>query len=251
MITGGPRHRTAVSTVSLLVLSATMLTALTASRALAQTTAMQQPRTLTAVGNAEVRARPDRAVVRLGVQTEAKTAAQARDQNATLVNKVLDALRALGITDRQIETSNFQIYPVRRSGNANQQGEPPIVGYRVVNIVSVRTENLNQVAQIIDASVRAGANTVESVDFQLQNESAARQDALRQATAEAALNAKTMADALDVRLARIYQVQQGGVGILPPPYPVRTFAMEAGAPTPIFPGEVTVNASVTVTYVIE
>ena len=106
-------------------------------------------------------------------------------------------------------------------------------------------------AQIIDASVRAGANTVESVDFQLQNESAARQDALRQATAEAALNAKTMADALDVRLARIYQVQQGGVGILPPPYPVRTFAMEAGAPTPIFPGEVTVNASVTVTYVIE
>lgn len=228
-----------------------LLIAFSSGRAFAQVATTPQPNTLTAVGNAEVRARPDLAVVRLGVQTEATTAAQAREQNAATVTRVIAAIRALGIAERQIETSTFQIYPVRRFDDPNRRGEPPIVGYRVVNIVSVRTENLNLVPRIIDVAVEAGANTVESIDFQLNDESAARQNALRQAVTEAAANARTMAQALGVRLVRVHQVQQGGVGVIPPPFPVRTLAAEAATPTPIFPGEVTVSASVTLTYVIQ
>lgn len=233
------------------ILLALVFIILASGQVYAQATTAQQPRTLTAIGNAEVRVRPDVAVVRLGVQVEAQTAAQAREQNAAIVTRMITALQALGIRQNQIETSTFQIYPVRRFPNREQTGEPPIVGYRVVNIVSVRTENLDLVPRIIDASVQAGANTVESVDFQLKDDAAARQDALSQASAEAVRNAQTMARALGVRLVRIHQVQQGGVGIVPPPYPVRSLAFEAATPTPIFGGEVTVNASITLTYVID
>ncbi len=233
----------------LLVVSAVLLAA---SYGFAQAQNSAQPSTLTAVGNGEVRVRPDLAVVRLGMQTEAKTAGQAREQNAAIVTKVINALKALGIPERQIETSSFQIYPIRRfEDDQKPQGEPPIVGYSVVNIISTRTEDLNLVPRIIDTAVGAGANTVESVDFRLKDDRSARQNALKQAVDDAAANAKTMAEALKVRMVKVYQVQQGGVGVVPPPYPVRSMALDAGAPTPIFPGEVTVSASITLTYLIQ
>lgn len=236
----------------LVVLSTVAMTVVPTVTAYAQGTTTQQPNTLTAVGDAEARARPDLAVVRLGVQTEATTAAEAREENAAIVTRVINALRALNIPERQIETATFQIYPIRRFEDEDQRGEPPIVGYRVVNTVSVRTENLNLVPRIIDAAVGAGANTVESVDFRLRDEDAARQNALRQAVDNATENARTMAQALGVRLVRVHQVQQGGVGVMPPPFPVfRGVAAETGTATPIFPGEVTVNATVTLTYIIQ
>ena len=236
---------------SSLVVLLVLLTALSAGQAYAQAKTSQQPSTLTAVGNGEIRVRPDLVVVRLGVETETKTAAQARDQNAAIVTKVINALKAQGISEREIETATFQIYPIRRSPTPGQTGEPPIVGYRVVNIISVRTENLDLVPRIIDSSVQAGANTVESVDFQLKDDAAATQNALTRAVADAVQNANTMAKALGIKLIRVYQVQQGGLGVVPPPYPVRGLAMEAASATPIFPGEVTVNASITLTYHIQ
>ena len=216
----------------------------------AQTDPGDQLRLLTAFGESEVRVRPDLAEVRLGVETEAPTAAQARQENAVRAGKVVDAIKALGIPERAIQTSVFQIYPVRRSEDREYRGEPPIVGYKVVNVVSVRTEQFDLVPKIIDNSVGAGANRVDSVSFLLQDEAAARQSALQQAVANARANALAMAKALDVELVTVQTVQQGGVGVVRPPMLFRAQAAEAAAPTPVFPGEVTVNASVTLSYLI-
>jgi len=210
-----------------------------------------QLRLLTAFGESEVRVRPDLVEVRLGVETEAITAAQARQENAARAGKVVDAIKALGIPDGAIQTSVFQIYPVRRFEDRESRGEPPIVGYRVVNIVSVRTEKFDLVPRIIDDSVERGANRVESVSFVLEDEAAARQAALQQAVANACANARTIAKALSVVLVRVQTVQQGGVGVVRPPMLFRAAGGEGAAPTPILPGEVTVNASVTVSYVIK
>ena len=215
----------------------------------AQVTQVTQPPLLTAAGEGEVRVRPDLAQVQLGVETEARTASDAREQNASRVDRVIQAIKALGIPDNQIQTSVFQIEPVRRFDQPNQQGLPPIVGYRVSNVITVRTEKLDLVPRIIDASVGAGANRVDNVGFMLRDDTAPRQNALRQAVASARQNAQTIAGELKVALASVYSVQQGGVGVLPPPILYRAMG-EAGSPTPIFPGEVTVNATVTLSYII-
>ena len=216
----------------------------------AQPAGEERLRLLTAVGNAEVRVRPDLAEVRLGVETEARTAVEARQQNAIRAAKVVDVLKALGVPERALETSLFQLEPVRRFEDRDQSGQPPIVGYRVSNVVSVRTEQLDLVPGIVDESVRAGANRVDSVSFTLRSETVPRQTALRQAVANARENAEAMAKELGVELAGVHNVQQGGVGVGPRPLYFGGLGAEGFAPTPVFPGEVTVSASATLTYLI-
>lgn len=238
------------STILIVLLGISLLSA--SSQVFAQVERVEQMRLLTAFGTAEVNIRPDLAIIRLGVETEATTAVEARQLNAERVNRIIQELRRLGIPEQSIETSMFQINPVRRFDNNTNQGVPPIVGYQVLNIVSVRTENMELISRIIDESVRAGANRVEDVTFTLRNQTSASQNALRQAVANARQNAEQMAKELGVKLVRVQSVQQGGGVISPPPVFFRGgVAMEATAPTPIFPGQVTVNSSVTLTYVIE
>ena len=220
------------------------------SQTSAQVTQTTQPPLLTAVGQGEVRVRPDLAQVQLGVETEAPSASRARETNAIAVTKIIQALKALGIPESQIQTSVFQIEPVRRSVEPNQQGLPPIVGYDVSNIITVRTEKFDLVPRIIDDSVAAGANRVDMVGFTLKDDSGARQTALRQAVADARQNAQTMAAELKVTVVSVYSVQQGGGGVVQPPILFRGMAAAGPAPTPILPGEVTVNATVTLSYII-
>lgn len=230
------------------------LTIMSSQAGYAQVTTSNQLRLLVCTGMGEVNVRPDLVEVRLGVDTEAPTAAAARQQNATRAGKVIDALRALGIPEKDIQTSTFQIQPVRRyPNNEPQMGEPPIVAYRVSNIVTVRTAQMDLAPRIIDDSVKAGANRVDDINFILKDQTAASQEALRKAIANARMNAETMAKELGVKLVRVQLVQQGGAGVIPPPILYRGEAMAAAsmAPTPVLPGEVTVNASATLTYVID
>lgn len=234
----------------LAVLATPVLLVALSPRLLGQTANTDQVSGLTVAGNADVRVAPDLADVELGVVTEAPSATDARQQNASRVGKVITAIKALGIPDNMIRTSVFQLEPVRRFANQNQQGEPPIVGYRVSNIVGVRTSNLDLVPRIIDDSIKAGANTVNSVGFMLSDEASARQSALRQAIADAKANASVMAKELGVTLGRVLNATQGGASVQPPVPMYRMASESVSAPTPILPGEVTVSASVTVTYQI-
>ena len=212
----------------------------------------QALRLLTAVGNSELNAAPDVAEIRIGVETEAETATEARRQNAERAERVIQAIRAIGIPQGDIRTSNFSVSPVRRyPTNEVQRDEPPIVGYNVANIVIVRTGNFDIVSRIIDESIAAGANRVDSVTFTLRNDQDARTRALKEASEEARRNAEAMASALGVRIVRLQNVQQGGAGVTPQPIFLRSALAAESAPTPIFPREVSITASVTVSYVIQ
>jgi uncharacterized protein YggE len=221
--------------------------------ALAQTDMMQmmRQRLLTTSGTAEVRVPPDQLEVRLGVEIDAATASAARQQNAARAARVISALKSLGIPESSITTSVFTIDPVRRFDTSGQQGVPPIVGYDVTNIITVRTSQLDLAPSIIDEGVRAGANRVDAVVFGLKDDAAARQTALRQAVANAQNNARTLAASLGLTLVQVQNVQAGGTGVVPPPVTFRAEALSAGASTPIMPGTVTVNATATVTYLIK
>lgn len=240
------------SGISNLILAVTLLT-IVSPTALAQETVDQIP-LITASGTSELRMSPDLAVVRLGVETEAVTAARAREQNAARVTAAIQVLKALQIPEAAITTTTFQLEAVRRWDEPRTSpGLPPIVGYRVSNIVSVRTPQLDLVPRIIDDSIAAGANRVDGVSFTLEDDSPHKQSALRQAVAEARAKAQTMAQEIGVKLVRVHRLQESGVGIVPPPivFAAREGGVSDTTPTPVLPGEVTVRASVTLAYVIQ
>ena len=122
------------------------------------------------------------------------------------------------------------------------------MGYRASTTVSVRVEDIGLVGQVIDAVLNAGANQLEGVSFGVQDDQSTRQQALRQAIAEARGKAEVMADALGVSLDAIISVTEDNVLVRRPRMETaRAMALQADA-TPVSPGEVSVSASVSIEY---
>ncbi|HEV2123841.1 MAG TPA: SIMPL domain-containing protein [Chloroflexota bacterium] len=214
------------------------------------------PSGITVVGTGEVQRAPDQARITLGVQAQAQTARQALNQVSTAANDVIAALRQLGIQDRQIQTTSVDLHPIHESPRPPRpgqvmeepQGPPPIVGYRANNQVRVTVNNLGQLGAVIDSAISAGANVVSGIQFTLENDASARQEALRMAVQEARSEAEVLATALGLRITGIQSVIED-VGFSPPgPGPV--FAMEArgGAAPPVQAGELTVRKRVQIVF---
>ena len=202
-------------------------------------------------GSAEIRVAPDLAVVRLGVAEEARTAREAQSAVNIAANGILDAVRGLGLEERHVQTVRLMLSPVYSQRRQDDPEEPRIVGYRASTSVSVRVEDLDLVGQVIDAALNAGANQLEGVSFALQDDQEVRQEALRQAIAEARGKADAMAEALGVSLEAIISVTEGNVAVRPPVMNSRMMTLQAEAPTSVSSGEVSVSASVSIDYQIQ
>jgi hypothetical protein len=207
---------------------------------------------LTVSGDGEARVAPDEATVRLGVLAQAPTARAAQEQVSRTANAILDAVRKLGVTAEQIQTSDLSLNPVYAQ-NANTTGEPRITGYQANNVVTIRLQKLDQVGPVIDAGLAAGANRLDGVMFGLRNDQAARGEALTAAVAAARAKAQALARALRVRLVQVLEVAEGGIQVSPPPYLKGRMMMESAAmadATPVAAGQVGVSAEVTVRWEI-
>ncbi len=209
---------------------------------------------LTVSGSGEARVAPDLATVRLGVIAQAATARAAQEQVSRTAGAVLEAIRKLGIKDEDIQTSGLSLSPLYsqpRPGTEEESRAPRITGYQANNSVTIRVEDLAKVGPVIDAGLGAGANTLDGVDFGLRNDEAARSQALADAAVKARAKAQTLASTLGLRLGNVLEVAEGGVSVLPQPYPRYSRMAElsvAAADTPVSAGQVGVQASVTIRY---
>lgn len=240
-----------------LLLTALLFTGLAAS---AQPEAAPQPRppvdlnvrTIRVEGTGEVKAQPDEAFIDLAVDTVAPNAKAAGEQNAKRMEKVIAALTSAGIAKRDLQTRNYAVYPEYGQPLPNEQ-EPKLRGYRVSNVLSVHVTDLSKVGSLLDQALAAGANRVDQVRFGLSREDSVQGEALRQAVARARKSAEVLAAALNVKLGAVLDAST----VTEPPrlYPARMAMAEMadarGATTPIQPEEQTVQAKVTLIYVIE
>jgi uncharacterized protein YggE len=193
-------------------------------------------------GEATVMARPDQVRIDIGVVTQAPTAEAAGSQNAARADAVLRELRRAAGPNAEIRTSGYALEPNYRAPRPG--GAPEISGYTARNTVEVITGDLAVAGKLIDAAMQAGANSIQRLEFTLKDRRAARAQALREATLKARAGAETIAAALGVKILRVLAVEEGT-----PEPPIRPMAvgmarMEAAAPTPIEPGTVDVQATV-------
>jgi uncharacterized protein len=211
----------------------------------AQAPAVDSPRTIHVSAQASVQRTPDRATVQLAVETIAETARDATSRNAAAMDRVLAAVRQLGIPDARIQTTRIALHP--RYDQRREAAEPVIVAYQAVNQVIVRLDDVGLVGRVVDAAVQAGANRVAGISFELSDPQAAYHEALRLAVARAGAEAAVVADALGETLGPAIQVSTGGAE---PPRPMMAAArmeMAMDAP-PVQPGELDVHAMVSITY---
>lgn len=209
------------------------------------------PTRVLVTGDSLVRAQPDTAIVVLSVFTQAKTAVEAQQQNATLTEAVLRAVKAAAGTGAEVKTSGYSLQPQR----VYKENQPPtITGYEARNMVTVTMSNLKKVGAVIDAGGAAGANNVETLSFTLRQDQAARNQALTEATREALNKSQTIAQALGGRVTRILEVQEASATVRPIYDAERTRGFvgnAANAQTPIEPGTLDINAQVQVVVEVE
>jgi uncharacterized protein YggE len=206
----------------------------------AQTSTVPQ---VVTTGVGEASAAPDRASIYIGVQTRATTAQAASTDNARRVKAVMDTIRAMGIPQGQIQTANYSVQP--EMAYPNGQTQPPrAVAYTVTNSVVVRLNRIDDVGRVIDAALAKGANEISSLQFTSSKADSMRAVALAAAVADARAQAESMAKAAGGTLGTLLELNTSSVPIRPMPV-MASFAMRAGPPTPISPGDQTVSATVT------
>ena len=207
-----------------------------------------ETRTIEATGKGVVRAKPDAAVLKLGVTTQAEKPAEAVDQNAKLMTKVIKAVKAQNIPESAIQTSELQLDRVTKWDEDTQTDV--LVGYRATNVITVRTPVGTAVA-VFDAGVAAGANTAGGLAFTVTDEEKFRRDALTQATKAAIEEADAVAKALGVALGTPTRAQVVE-STEPPLYEQHFMGMDHElAATPIIPGQLEITAHVRVVVAIK
>lgn len=223
-------------------LPALMLAAILAAPAAAQ----ERPRTIVVTGQGEVSAAPDMADIRAGVVTQDATADAALDADSAAMTKVMAALKRAGIVAADIQTSNFSVAP-QYAPDRDTTGPRRITGYQVSNQVHVRVRDLTKLGTTLDALVRSGANHLGGIMFSIADPKPLAAQARREAVADAAAKAKTLADAAGVSLGPVLEIQESGGGA---PRPIAFAAVRAES-VPVAPGQTTVSVNVTLTYAIE
>ena len=199
---------------------------------------------ITVVGHGETKVSPDRASIQISVQTRAANAALAGSANATRQQAVLAALRKLGLTDDQLSTANYNVYPEQRyEPNKN----PVIIGYVATNTIIAELKDLSKVGAAIDAALGAGANLISSLNFYASNLQQARQSAITSAIQVARAEAEVGARAAQGQLGGLLELTIGAY-YAPQPRAVMMMAKAAGdqtMETPVQPGLETVTVEVT------
>jgi uncharacterized protein YggE len=210
---------------------------------------------ITVVGEGETAASPDMAILSLSVLREADTARAALDADNKAMADVIAAMKKAGIADRDLQTSGLSIDP--RYSNVKpgkeQQEEPKIIGYRVVNTLTVRIRDLDKLGKVIDSSVSLGVNQGGGITFTNDDVSKPMQDARKRAMEDAIARAKTLTETAGVKTGKIIEISEQSYRPMPRPMAMkaRSFAAAPEDAVPVQAGENTYHATVTVTFEIE
>ncbi len=224
-------------------------------------------------GEGKVSAKPDVAAISFSILTEAATSKAAQDQNSVKSNKVTDFLKKQNISDKDVKTSGYNVYPqygypkpcpmvapgsdTRIISISNEypcgDNTQKISTYQVAQSLEVKVRNLDNVGNILDGLVAAGANQVNNLGFQIENPEKLKAQARDKAIADAKQKSEDLKRVLGIQLGKIVNYSEN-TGGWPVYYGAKAMSADSvgGAPAPSIPtGENEITFSVTITYQIK
>lgn len=201
-------------------------------------------RTLTVTGNGMVYLTPDIAYLYVGVHTEGADIADAVDRNNARTQAVVDALKNMGVAVEDIQTSNFSVWSMEDYDDTGNR----YIKYIVDNTVYITIRDLSQLGALLDTVVAAGANTINSLSFDVADKTAALAEARQKAMEDADALAEELAQTAGLKVGEIQNIVYADY------YPLPYYGMGGGAATeaaanvPIQPGKMQISVTVNVTY---
>ena len=216
----------------------------------------KEPSTLQVRGEALLEVPADEVRLSIGISSSGKTADTVLEENSRALRRVEQALREAGLEAGEYSTGHFSLQPnwSPRPRTAEADWKPEIVGYTVLNSLQIRSRKLDKIGRWIEVAGKQGANDIGQVVFALADPRQHREKAIRQATANALADARTLAEAAGVKLERILQLQLDQPGQAPvlrmaESARVRTLAADL-APPIVAPDDLQVRAGISLTWQI-
>lgn len=207
------------------------------------------PRTLTVSGSGKVYTAPDIAYVTVGVHTEGPDAIKAVGENNADTAEVIDALKALGVAEKDIQTTNFSIFPQREyDTNGKPTGK---VTYVVENSVYVTVRDLDQIGKVLNEVVKSGANSINGIQFDVADPATVQSQARQAAVNDAYTKAQELAKAAGVTLGPVQTISEYTSSTPVPMYSMRdSVAMAAPSQVPVEAGQLGITIEVNIVYQI-
>lgn len=192
---------------------------------------------------------PDIATIGAGVTTEAPTATVALRQNSAEMQKVIARIKALGIAERDIQTTGINL---NARYDYDQQTQRQVFrGYQASNRVSVTLRKIDEAGRVLDALVEAGATDLSGPSFGLDDDEPVKVEARKRAVARADAQARAYAAMLGYQNVRVLAISES-VAANGPVFEgakLRTVDIQlTSAPPPVQPGLVQAGINITVTY---
>jgi hypothetical protein len=190
--------------INLLFVSILILGALAACSPKALFTSPDNNRTLSVNGIGRVAVVPNMATINVGVYSEAEVVTDALEANSAQANAISQVLQKMGVEEKDIQTSNFNIYPNDRWNPMT--GEVEGRYFAVENTVNVTVRDLSTLGEVLNAVVEAGANSIYGISFNVDDRSAAIAEARDLAIVDAKVKAEAIAASAGVKLGEIISI---------------------------------------------
>jgi uncharacterized protein YggE len=166
--------------------------------------------TISVSAEGKIKAVPDLATVNIGVMTQGNTAAEVKDGNNTKINKIIEFVKAQGISAEDIKTSQFSFYPQQNW----QNGKGTIIGYQGDQTITVKVKGVDKsqtvLEKILDGSVNSGANQIQGVNFGYENPENVQQEARKLAIDNAKTKAQGLAKEAGLTLGKVVSIAETG-----------------------------------------
>lgn len=205
------------------------------------------PRTISVNGSGRAFLTPDVANISIGVHTEDEDASAAVASNNERAQQVAEALESFAIDPKDIQTTNFSIFPRQ---DFDSEGKPLGISFVVDNTVYVTLRDIDKVGEVLDAVVKAGANSISGIQFDVADRTEALSEARQAAVADALAQAEELAQAAGVELGEVQTISSYSSPI-PMPKPAAVQLEAAAAEVPISPGQLIITVEVNIVYLIQ
>jgi uncharacterized protein len=211
--------------------------------------------TLYVSGSANTKVKPDKVVLSLGVETTNITANGALLADSKSMNKVLDALKEVGIKDNETSTSSFNIMPNYNYSQSSNRGN--ITGFTATNSIQIESSAIENVSKWIDVAVKAGANNINSIDFNLSEKKLedTKNTLIRDSINDARIKADIVASALGLKVVGVKSINLDVLEYATPPIQFKqsseTASVSPNVTTPIVAGEQPVSEKVSIIFLVD
>lgn len=206
--------------------------------------------TISVNGSGKVSVTPDVALINLGVEAINPDPARAISDNTERMNAVINAIKALGVEAKDIQTTNFSmwienIYDI----NGRNTGE---TRYHVINQISVKVRDIAKTGDVLTAALQAGANSVNGISFTVADQTAYIEAARAAAVANAKAKAEQLARGLGVSVGKVRTISEYSyTPVYAEAKADRALGMGGGASVPVETGQFEITVDVQVVFDIQ